>query len=94
MIREEEADRSGALHVEAVQVSIYSHRPEVHDAITKLPDSLERSIEGIRRLRERGVKVIIANVLMRQNLADYAGVKALARELGASTTASIRPSRP
>ena len=34
----------------------------------------------------RGVKVIIANVLMRQNLQDYPGVVALAKELGATYT--------
>jgi MoaA/NifB/PqqE/SkfB family radical SAM enzyme len=69
-----------------VQVSIYSHRPEVHDAITLVPRSLERSVAGIRRLRERGVKVILANVLMRGNFQDYVGVKALAQELGAEFT--------
>jgi radical SAM protein with 4Fe4S-binding SPASM domain len=86
MIREKEADRLRELAVESVQVSIYSHRPEVHDAITKLPGSLKRSLAGIRLLRERGVKTIIANVLMRQNLQDYPGVIALAEDLGAVYT--------
>jgi len=86
MIREKEADRLSDLGVQSVQVSIYSHRPEVHDAITKLPGSLKRSIAGMRLLRERGMKTIIANVLMRSNLNDYAGVKALAKELGAEYT--------
>jgi AdoMet-dependent heme synthase len=86
MVREPEADRIVNLGVRSVQVSIYSHRPEVHDAITKLPGSLKRSIAGIRLLQSRGVKVIIANVLMRQNLSDYAGVKVLAQELGAEYT--------
>jgi radical SAM protein with 4Fe4S-binding SPASM domain len=86
MIGEAEADRLAGLSLDGVQVSIYSHRAEVHDAITKLPHSLERSVAGIRRLRERGVRVIIANVLMQQNLADYSGVKALAVELGAEYT--------
>ncbi len=86
MIREEEANRLRELSVDSMQVSIYSHRPEVHDAITKLPGSLERSIAGIRLLRERGIKVVVANVLMRQNLSDYLGVVALARELGAEFT--------
>ncbi len=84
MVREKEADRLSDLGLDSVQVSIYSHRPEVHDAITKLPGSLKRSIAGIRLLRERGVKVIIANVLMRQNLQDYPGVVALCKELGAT----------
>jgi len=86
MIREKEADRLRELALDAVQVSIYSHRPEVHDAITKLPGSLERSVAGLRLLHERGVKTIIANVLMRQNLQDYPGVVALAKELGATYT--------
>jgi radical SAM protein with 4Fe4S-binding SPASM domain len=86
MIREKEADRIRDLGVRTVQVSIYSHRAEVHDAITKLPGSLKRSIAGIRLLQSRGVKVIIANVLMRQNLNDYSGVKELAQELGAEYT--------
>ncbi len=86
MIRESQADRIRDLGVQSVQVSIYSHRPEVHDAITKLPGSLKRSIAGIRLLQARGLKVIIANVLMRQNYSDYAGVKALAQELGVEYT--------
>jgi radical SAM protein with 4Fe4S-binding SPASM domain len=86
MIGEKEAERIFELGVRTVQVSIYSHRPEVHDAITLLPGSLKRSIDGIRLLQSRGVKVIIANVLMRQNLNDYAGVKLLAEELGAEYT--------
>jgi len=86
LVREKEADRMRDLGVNSVQVSVYSHRPEVHDAITKLPGSLKRSIEGIRFLQSRGLKVIIANILMRQNLSDYAGVQALAQELGAQWT--------
>ena len=86
MIGEKEADLLAKSHVDSVQVSIYSHRPEVHDAVTKLPRSLERSIAGIRRLRNRGVKVILANVLMGSNFQDYAGVKALAAEVGAEFT--------
>ena len=40
LIREQEAQRIRSLGVESVQISIYSHRPEVHDAITKVPGSL------------------------------------------------------
>ena len=54
MIGEAEARRMLELGVDQVQVSIYSHRPEVHDAITKLPGSLRRSIEAIRFLAGAG----------------------------------------
>jgi radical SAM protein with 4Fe4S-binding SPASM domain len=86
MIGEPEADRLLELDIESVQVSVYSHRAEVHDAITKLPGSLERSLAGIRWLRARGIKTIMVNVLMRQNLQDWPGVLALAKEAGAVYT--------
>jgi radical SAM protein with 4Fe4S-binding SPASM domain len=86
MIREAEAKRIRELGVEQVQISVYSHRAEIHDAITKLPGSLKRTIEAIRFLKSQGLKVVIANVLMVSNLFDNAGVMALAKELGVSYT--------
>jgi len=86
LIREAQAARLRDLGVESIQVSIYSHRPEVHDAITKVPGSLRRSINAIRFLKSQGLKVIIANVLMTENMQDYHGVRALADELGTEST--------
>jgi radical SAM protein with 4Fe4S-binding SPASM domain len=86
LIRQKEAQRLRELGVEAVQISIYSHRPEVHDAITKVPGSLRQSIAAVRLLREQGLTVTMANVLMVQNAADYQGVRALAAELDAKFT--------
>jgi len=86
MIREAEAKRIRELGVEQVQISVYSHRHEIHDAITKLPGSLKRTIEAIRFLKSQGLKVVIANVLMAGNFFDSAGVVALAKELGVSYT--------
>ena len=83
LIREKEAARIKALGVESVQISIYSHVAEVHDAITKMPGSLKHSIEAIRRLRAHGIHVIMANVLMVQNMSDYPSVQALAVALDA-----------
>jgi AdoMet-dependent heme synthase len=86
MIGEQEAAELRELGVEQVQVSVYSHRPEVHDAITKLPGSLRRTVEAIRFLRSKQIKVTIANVLMTPNMFDGAGTIALARELGVPYT--------
>lgn len=84
LIRAKEAQRLRGLGVEQVNVSVYSHRAEVHDAITKLPGSFRRTLEGIRALRSTGMKVTMANVMMRGNLGDNHAVAAMARELGAS----------
>ncbi|HEX3821962.1 MAG TPA: radical SAM protein [Candidatus Sulfotelmatobacter sp.] len=86
LIREKEAARLRDLGIESIQISIYSHRPEVHDAITLVPGSLKRSVDAIRFLKSQGLKVIIANVLMIQNMQDYQGVRALAAELGVECT--------
>jgi MoaA/NifB/PqqE/SkfB family radical SAM enzyme len=86
LIREREAQRIRALGVDSIQVSIYSNRPEVHDAITKVPGSLKRSLDAIRFLKAQGLKVIVASVLMVHNSGDYPGVRALATELGVDFT--------
>src|SRR5260370_782294 len=86
MIHEEEARRIRELGVDTIQISVYSHRPEVHDAITKLPHSFERTVKAIRFLREQGLRVTIANVLMTANSCDHSGVQELAAELGVHYT--------
>ena len=86
MIGVEEAERLRALNVDTIQISLYSHRAAVHDAITKLPHSFERTIKGIEFLRDQGLRVTIANVLMTANLADQAGTQKLAAELGVHYT--------
>jgi radical SAM protein with 4Fe4S-binding SPASM domain len=86
MIREREAARLREIGVESIQISIYSHRPEVHDAITLVPGSLKRSLDAACFLKSQGLRVIFANVLMVQNLQDYPGVQALAEEIGVEST--------
>jgi organic radical activating enzyme len=68
LIREKQARRLRELNVEQVQISVYSHRAEIHDGISKVPGSLKRTIAGIRLLKSHGLKVTIANVLMKGNL--------------------------
>ncbi len=86
MIREPEARRLRALGIETVQISVYSHRPEVHDAITKLPGSFARSMRTIRFLHDQGMKVTMANVLMTANLGDQYELQKLAAEMGVHYT--------
>ena len=82
LITADRAARLRALGVRRVQISIYSTDPAVHDAITKVSGSLERSLRAIRSLKEQGLQVKIACPLMKQNLTAYRTVQALAEELG------------
>jgi len=82
MIKQREAQRLRELGVEQVQISVYSHRPEVHDAITRLPGSLKRSLEAVRFLKSQGLRVVVANVYMKVNRQDQVATQAMVRELG------------
>jgi len=82
MIREREARRLRELGAEEIQISIYSHRPEVHDAITKVPGSLKRSLDAVQFLKSRGLKVVVSNVLMKVNRDDQQATHDMVRQLG------------
>ena len=82
LIDVERARKLRELSVRKIQISIYSAEPEVHDAITKVRGSLERTLAAIRFLQAEGLQVKIACPLMKQNLTAYRNVQALAAELG------------
>ena len=93
LIKEKQAALIRDLGVENVQISIYSPRPEIHDAVTKVPGSLNRSIKAIRFLVSQGLKVTMANVLMRGNRGDYPGSRHLLRNWAHSSLSTPRSRR-
>lgn len=82
MVTPERAARLREFGVRRVQISVYSDVPEVHDAITKVPGSLQRTLAAIPVLLEHGLQVKLACPLMQENLFAYRGVMALAENLG------------
>ena len=73
-----------ALAVQSVEISVYSHRPEVHDEVTGVRGSFERTMEGIGYLVAAAVHTEIKAPLMKVNEAEYGELIALARRLGTS----------
>ena len=82
LVTPERAARLREFGVRRVQISVYSDDPSVHDAITKVPGSLQRSLAAIPVLLEHGLQVKLACPLMQENLMAYRGVMALAEKLG------------
>ncbi len=82
LVTPERAARLREFGVRRVQISVYSDIPAIHDAITKVPGSLERTLAAIPILIEHGLQVKLACPLMRENLMAYRGVMALAEKLG------------
>jgi radical SAM protein with 4Fe4S-binding SPASM domain len=86
LIGEAEARRLRSLAVDEVHVSVYSHRPEVHDGIVRMAGAWDRTMDAVLLLRAQGVKVRLTHILMRQNAGDIEGVRALAQWMGAGFT--------
>jgi len=82
LITPAKAQRLRALGVRQVDISIYSADPALHDWVTKVPGSLERSLEGAGWLRDAGITVKLNCPLMRQNVGQYREIRALAERLG------------
>jgi radical SAM protein with 4Fe4S-binding SPASM domain len=82
LITPEKAGRLRRLGVRQVDISIYSVEPAVHDWVTKVPGSLERSLEGAALLRDAGITVKLNCPLMKQNVGQYKAIRALAERLG------------
>jgi radical SAM protein with 4Fe4S-binding SPASM domain len=82
LITREKAARLRELGVRQVDISIYGAEAAVHDAVTKVPGSLERSLEGAALLRDAGLTVKLNCPLMKANVGQYRQIQALAERLG------------
>ncbi len=83
LIKPAVADQIAALHPYAVELSLYSTQPEVHDRITQLKHSWELTTRAFRLLRERGIRTVMKTPLMKENVREIHALEDFARELGA-----------
>ncbi len=65
-----------------VQVTLESHREEIHDRITGVAGSWRETVEGIRNLVREGIYVDVNATLLKDNIGDVEGLVELAAELG------------
>ncbi len=61
----------GRLSVQEVQISLYSHRAEAHDGVTRVPGSFNRIVSAVKALRAHRVKVVLKSPLMLVNAPEY-----------------------
>ncbi|MBI5625137.1 MAG: radical SAM protein [Elusimicrobia bacterium] len=79
-----DADLWSRLGVAGVGVSVYGPDSPGHDRVTGAPGSFDRTLAGIKLLRERGIPVRFKVPLMRSNASSYRAILALAQSLGAT----------
>lgn len=66
----------------SVQTSIYSMNPSIHDSITKVKGSFERTKAALLKLKELGIPLQISCPIMKQNLDTFSDVIAFGKENG------------
>jgi MoaA/NifB/PqqE/SkfB family radical SAM enzyme len=88
MITEETAKRLGSLYLYMISTSIYSMNKEIHDTITGIHGSLEKTLEGLFLLKKYSVPVEVKMMIMKNNLESIKGIYSYCQENGFSCVVS------
>jgi radical SAM protein with 4Fe4S-binding SPASM domain len=82
LIDDAAADRIRDLKPRGVEISVLGGLAITHDAVVRRRGAFEKTLAGIRRLRERGVAVFLKCVVMDRNAGEVDALKELGRSLG------------
>src|SRR5205814_686133 len=83
LIDDKVADRLRDLRIVETSISIHGSTPAIHEKLTRIPGSFQRVLDAVRRLRERGMRVVLKTPVTRLNEGDLFNVKAIADGFGA-----------
>lgn len=78
-------DEVSKLWPHSVVVSIYSSNPQLHDQITQVNNSFERSVSVVKKLNEKGIKTSLNSVQTQHTIQGHE----LTKDLGISLKADI-----
>ncbi|MCL2797495.1 MAG: radical SAM protein [Firmicutes bacterium] len=65
-----------------VSVSLYGHNAEIHDAITQIQGSFDKTVENLKILKHYGVPVSISVIIMQQNQDYVTEIKSFIKSMG------------
>lgn len=77
------ADLLARIPLNRVETTLLGPDSPLHDSLTRCPGSFEKTLAGIRLLLDRGVRVRIKTVILKQNHHAAADIAGLAEKLGA-----------
>lgn len=82
LITEDIADLLESMPPYLVEVSIYGSTEDTFEAITRVPGSFRKCMDGIECLLKRGIKLHLKTMAMTMNVDDIPAMKSLSQELG------------
>ena len=65
-----------------IEISIHGANPATHDALTRIRGSFEKTMQGLRNLKEEGMKVQLKCPITKLNQNELFQIRDLADELG------------
>lgn len=86
---EEQFDLLCAMKINSISFSLYSGEPDVHDKITQVPGSFEKTLRRMMMFKCAGVDVFIKAVVMQQNLPSLESLYRLGERLHISVMPSV-----
>ncbi|MCK4548373.1 MAG: radical SAM protein [Candidatus Eisenbacteria sp.] len=82
LIPPEMIPRMRKYRVGEVDVSLYGDTAEVHESVTRVAGSFEKTVASIRRMREAGIRIKIGLIILKQNIHRFRQMVDLAESLG------------
>lgn len=83
LITAEIADKIKDMQPLTVEISLYATNPHIHDGITGVSGSYNKTLSAINMLRKRKSNIIIKSIIMKENAQQYDKLKAFAEDIGA-----------
>lgn len=71
-------------YIKCFHCSLYSHIPKVHDSITGVKGSFDKTVTALKKLHQSGISINIKTVIMNDNKSDLDGLIKLSQTLDAS----------
>ena len=65
-----------------LKISLYSMNPDIHDSMTGIKGSHEKTIGAIKKLRENNITATINTLLVKQNWQGYKDIIQFSKEMG------------
>lgn len=81
LLTEDVVQKIRKYRVRVVSISLYGDTAEVHDRITTIPGSFERTLQGIERLKRYNIPFELKCVVLAENIGHIEKIRALARHL-------------
>jgi MoaA/NifB/PqqE/SkfB family radical SAM enzyme len=72
-----------ALHPMEVEISLHGATAETHEALTRIKGSFQKTLTGVRNLREAGIKVQLKTPITKLNQGELYQIRDIGESLGA-----------